>query len=453
MAVVSKKQTQQGSRWLLLAAGAAALLAVVWFIFARSPQPADQAQLDQQTVRATRQDITVTVSAAGTIKPLTPVNISPKQPGRLAALYVDQGMQVRAGQILARMDDSNLQGQLLQAKGALAAAQANLRKQEAGNRPQEIAQAEQNLRNAEAQLIATRSTYESNEKLYAAGAVSRNTLDVSRSQYEASLAQIGGLRQQYSLQKAGFRIEDKDTARAQVIQAEGTLKDIQTQVNDTAIRAPFAGVITQKFANPGSFVTPTTSASATTSATSSSILAMAGQLEAVASVAESDIRNIYPGQKVQLQVDAYPDRTFSGVVRLVAPEGVVVQNVTSFEVRVRITDPDRRLLRSAMNLTAKFQVGDHKNALLVPTTAVLNEQGRMGVYVPGRTRAHFQPLKVGATVGAQTEVLAGLKEGDRVYITFPSSRRPNDRPVRSNNSPLGGPPGGSGSRGNRGVPR
>ncbi|UFP95351.1 HlyD family secretion protein [Gloeobacter morelensis] len=445
MAVISKKRDRR-LNWLIIAGVVLAALATGWFLFGRAEQPAERAQeLARQTAPVVREDVILSVSAAGIVKPLTPVNISPKQPGRLAALYVDQGQVVKKGQILARMDNTDLQGQLLQAKGTLAAAQANLRKLQAGNRTQEIRQAEQNLRDAEAQLIGARSTYESNAQLFASGAVSRNALDVSRSQYESLQARIGALRQQADLSKAGFRPEDIDTARAQVLQAEGALKTIQTQVNDTAIRAPFAGVITQKFANPGSFVTPTTSASATSSATSSSILAMAGELEAVASVAESDVRNIYPGQSVALRVDAYPGRSFKGQVRLVAPEAVVVQNVTSFEVRVRITDPDRRLLKSGMNLTAVFRVGERKDALLIPTTAVVSEAGRNGVYLPGGAKPRFKPIEIGATVGSQTQVIGGLAEGDRVYITFPGGRKPNDRPV-SNSSPLGGPGAGRSTR-------
>ncbi|BAC88716.1 HlyD family secretion protein [Gloeobacter violaceus] len=445
MAVISKKRDRR-LNWLIIAGVVLAALTTAWLLFGRAEQPAERAQeLARQTAPVVREDVVLSVSAAGIVKPLTPVNISPKQPGRLAALYVDQGQAVKKGQVLARMDNTDLQGQLLQAQGTLAAAQANLRKLQAGNRTQEIRQAEQNLRDAEAQLIGARSTYESNAQLFASGAVSRNALDVSRSQYESLQARIGALRQQADLSKAGFRPEDIDTARAQVLQAEGALKTIQTQVNDTAIRAPFAGVITQKFANPGSFVTPTTSASATSSATSSSILAMAGELEAVASVAESDVRNIYPGQSVTLQVDAYPGRSFKGQVRLVAPEAVVVQNVTSFEVRVRITDPDRRLLKSGMNLTAVFRVGERKDALLIPTTAVVSEAGRNGVYLPGGEKPRFKPIEIGATVGTQTQVIGGLAEGDRVYITFPGGRKPNDRPV-SNSSPLGGPGAGRSTR-------
>ncbi len=402
-----------------------------WFVWHRSQRQSEQSTLQAQTAPVVRQDITIQVSASGSIKPTTPVNISPKQPGRLVKLYVDQGDRVKVGQILAQMDDTNLQGQLLQAQGALAAAEANLRKLLAGNRPQDIQQAEQNLKEAQKNLIATRSTYESNAQLYRDGAISRNAFDTSRSQYEAAIAHIDALQQQLSLMQAGSRREDIDVGRAQVIEARGALETIQAQLNDTIIRAPFDGIVTQKYADVGAFVTPTTSASSTSSATSSSILAVANDLEAVANVSETDVRNIYTGQSVTLRVDAYPGRIFQGRVRLVAPESVVVQNVTSFQVRVTILDDLKHELKSGMNLTANFLVGQHQGALLVPTTAVISETEGTGVYLlQGQGNAVLRPIRVGATVGTQTEVLSGLTEGDRVFITFPGQRQPNDKPVK-----------------------
>lgn len=438
MAILTKASNRRAF-WLvlgllvLLGAGAGG-----WWIWGQSSRESTRAELRSQTAPVVREDITVKVSAAGIVRPLTPVNISPKQSGRLAALYVEQGDRVKAGQILARMDASNLQGERLAAQGNLAATVANLQRLQVGNRPQEIRQAEQNLKQAQADLIATHSTYESNVRLYTSGAVSRNALDVSRSQYESAQARIGSLQQALGLSQAGFRKEEIDAARGQVLQAQGNLETIAVQIADTVIRAPFSGIVTQKYANPGAFVTPTTTASTTTSATSSSLLALANSLEAVANVAESDIRNIYPGQTVTLKVDAYPGRLFRGKVRLVAPEAVVTQNVTSFEVRVHILDDVKNQLKSGMNLSADFLVGKHKNALLVPTTAIVSEADGTAVYLSGAQKPRLRKVRVGATVGAQTEILAGLAAGDRVFITFPGQRKPNDRPVRTNGSPLAG---------------
>ena len=188
-------------------------------------------------------------------------------------------------------------------------------------------------------------------------------------------------------------------------------------------------MIAQKYADVGAFVTPTTSASATSSATSSSIFALAGALEGVANVAETDIGAIYLGQPVQLQVDAYPDRLFRGRVRLIAPDSVVLQNVTSFQVRIQLEDPDRDKLLSGMNFSAGFLVGRHARALLIPTAAIVSQERGTGVYVVDtRGKPQFRPIRVGVTVGTRSEVLSGLRQGQRVFITFPGRRKPNDKP-------------------------
>lgn len=397
--------------------------------------------IELQTAPVVRKDLAVKVSSTGSIRPLTPVNISPKQPGRILSINVDQGERVKAGQLLARMDDSNLRGELLRVQGTVAAAEANLDKMSSGSRPEEIREARENLQAAEAEMIAIQSAYRSNQQLYQAGAIGRVSFNSSRSQYLALQERIHALRARLDLVQAGYRKEDVAAARAAVSQAKGALQTIRTQIDDTYIRAPFAGVITQKYADIGAFVTPTTSASATSSATSSSIFALAGVLEGVANVAESDVGQIYIGQPVALQVDAFPGRTFHGRVRLVAPESVVVQNVTSFQVRIRLEDPGRDRLLSGMNFTANFEVGRHPNALLIPTTAVVSQRDGVGVYLlDSRMKPVFRPIQVGVTVGTQSEVLAGLKAGDRVFLTFPGRRPANERPVRSN-SPFQQPQG------------
>ena len=425
-----------------------------WIFFWQQARHSQQRQnLDSQTAIVTRQDVIVMVTASGSIRPITPVNVSPKQPGRIISIAVDQGDRVTAGQSLARMDDSNLRGSYLSAVGKLSAAAANLRKLQLGNRPQEIRQARENLNQAQAEIIAVRSTYLGYLALYQAGALGRVAFDGSRSQYLASQERIKALQAQLDLVAAGFRREDIEVARAQVLQARGDLQTIQAQLDDTVIRAPFAGVITQKYADVGAFVTPTTSASATSSATSSSIFALAGQLEGLANASETDIGSIYPGQPVELQVDAYPGRIFHGRVRLIAPDSVVVQNVTSFQVRITLTDQASLAdqgsgkLISGMNFTASFVVGRHLNSLLIPTPAIVTRQGGLGVYLPAAgASSRFQPVRVGATVGTKTEVLAGLVEGQKVFITFPGQRKPNDKPVRASSPFQPSPGGGRGIR-------
>jgi HlyD family secretion protein len=443
-------------------------------------QPRQQAKRDRQTVAIARENLTVTVTANGTVQPEMSINLSPKTSGVLKQLLVKEGNTVKAGQVLAKMDDSNLQGQLLQAKGQLAQAeanlqkliagnrpqdiaqaqaqlseaQANLQKVKTGNRPQDIAQAQARLQNAQSQLRQTESTFKQNDRLYKQGAISERDWSDSQSQRDRANSQVletqkalelqkVGSRQEdilssqaavqqkqqaLSLAQAGSRIEDIAEARAQVITARGSLTTIQTQVNDTLIRAPFDGVVTRKFADPGAFVTPTTAGSAVSSATSSSILSLASANQIVVNVAESNIAQMKLEQKATITADAYPGKVFTGKVTQISPQSIVQQNVTSFEVKVAILDDREQLLRSGMNVNVTFDAGTLTNVLVIPTVAIARQPEGTGVYIRGKNnRAEFVQITTGLTVNEKTEVRSGLQGNERIYVTFPEGKRPRSR--------------------------
>jgi len=223
-----------------------------------------------------------------------------------------------------------------------------------------------------------------------------------------------------------------------VTTAEGSLQTVQTQIADTVIRAPFSGVITKKFADPGAFVAPTTSGSAVSSATSSSILSLASNNQIMANVAESNIAQIKLGQPVEIKVDAYPDKTFVGRAIQLATQSTTVQNVTSFEVKSSVADP-AKLLRVGMSVDVEFKVGTLSNVLVIPTVAIVRQEGASGVLVMAgekgdsqgdrstNRRSEFRPITTGVSVSDKTVVLSGLKAGDRVMLSFPPGERPQSR--------------------------
>jgi HlyD family secretion protein len=192
------------------------------------------------------------------------------------------------------------------------------------------------------------------------------------------------------------------------------------------VRAPFDGVITQRFADPGSFVTPTTTASATAGATSSSIVELAQGLEVVAKVPESDIGRVRLGQTATVRVDAFPDQRFEARVKRVTPRAVKLNNVTSFDVVLRLVG-DTPQLRIGMTADVGFQTGQVKADTLVPTVAIVTEAGRPGVLLVGKNnQPTFQPVELGISSGKNTQILSGLKSDTRVFIDLPpwAKKRP-----------------------------
>ncbi len=395
-----------------------------WLLVRQLPPPPGAMRNAPVTRGVERKTLTVTVSANGTVKPERTINLSPKTSGVLRELLVKEGDRVQQGQVLAYMDDSNLQGQLTQGIAQVASAEANLQKLRAGNRPEDIAQAEARLTSARSSLQLAETTLQRYQSLANAGAISRSELDQYRTNRDTAQAQVQEAEQALAIVEQGSRLEDINQAIAQVESARGSLQSIQAQLDDTVIRAPFTGIIIRKYADPGAFVTPTTAGSSVSSATSSSILALATNNQVVCNVAENAIARIRLNQVVVLTADAYPGRQLQGQVIQIASQATVEQNVTSFEVKIALKDPDR-ILRSGMNISAEFQVGQITNALVVPTAAVVRQQSGTGVFILGENRLPvFTPIVTGITVGAETEVKSGLTGTEQVLLSFPPGTRP-----------------------------
>jgi HlyD family secretion protein len=377
--------------------------------------------------------ITVRISASGDVAPFRSVNLSPKNSGIVDELLVEQGDKVEQGQVIARMDSRDLEAQLRQNQGAVAEAEAQLVDIGQATDREQIAQSEANLAAIEAQIADAQSRLnlarlnrDRNQNLVDQGAIAQSELDRTNSDVrsaEANLEQV-----QFRVEEARQRLidlnqppdpEDIAQAEARLESARGRLQATATQIEDTLIRAPFAGIITQKFATEGAFVTPTTSASDASSATSSAIVALAEGLEVVAEVPEADIAQIKPNQDVEITADTFGEQVFKGKVRFIAPEAIEKRSVTIFQVRIRLLTGQNQLL-SNMNVNISFLGNQLNDALVIPTVAVVTQSGENGVLVPDeKNRIRFRPVTLGAQVGDQIEITQGLKEGDRVFINLP----------------------------------
>ncbi|MDX2254249.1 MAG: efflux RND transporter periplasmic adaptor subunit [Pseudanabaenaceae cyanobacterium bins.39] len=401
-----------------------------------SGNSANNANLAKQTELVESRSLSVKVRSSGSVVPIETVNVSPKQAGKLIELLVEQGMKVKKGQIIARMDNSNLLPQLYQAQASAAAAEANLVRLRNGNRSEDIAAAmarvaaaEGRVESAKSRMALAKMRTNRFQNLQKEGAISRDRFDEvitddrsNEAEVFSAEASLAETKKQLELLRNGSRPEDLSQAEAQLAQAVAGIRAVEVQLEDTIIRAPFDGIITQKYANSGAFVTPTTTASSTNSSTSTSIVAIANGLEIIAKVPEVDIAQIKIGQDVEIVADAFPSETFKGKVRLIAPEAIIEQNVTSFQVRVSLeTGKDR--LQSGMNTDLRFIGQKIDNALVVPTVAIVTQEGKLGLLVADAAgKSQFRPVTIGITVDNQTQVLSGVQAGDRVFVKSPNNR-------------------------------
>lgn len=412
--------------------GLVAILAVGAIAFSIARRTPDY-DLEALTVPVTETELTVRITASGTVEPIRTVNLSPKSAGTVQELFVEQGDPVTKGQLIARMDSDQLDAQILQNQASVAEAQAQLEDSLNGSSRTDIGQAEASLASARAQLqeASARLTLSEEElarsqRLFEQGAISRSDLDravsdrrSTRANVDQSIARIDEADQRLADQQNGDNAETIAQAEARVNRAQGQLQAVQAQLDDTLVRAPFDGIVTQRFASEGAFVTPTATASEVTSATSTAIVAIASGLEVIAEVPEADIGSIEIGQSVEIQADAFPEETFEGTVKLIAPEAIERQNVTVFQVRVELlTGTDR--LRSNMSTDATFIGDELAGALVVPSVSIITQGGERGVLVPGEDgQVQFEPVETGVPVGDRIQITDGLAAGDRVFIDLP----------------------------------
>jgi HlyD family secretion protein len=422
--------------WLigLVAAGVLGAAITAYLAFRSTTSKSDITNL---IVEVTSRDIAVQIKANGVVQAVQNINLSPKEAGRIAKLYVDEGDRVEPGQLVAHMEDEQFKAQVNQYKAALAKAQADLALKRAGTRSEEISEgkarvatAEANVAEIQAKLDRAAEELKRNQFLAKEGAISQNALGdylsqerSARANLDAAVARLKEQRETLEKIRNGTRKEEIAQAEANVAQATAQLQYYETQFKNTSIRAPFAGIITRRFAQEGDFVTPTTSASSSDGATSASIVELSRGLEVEAKVPEASIARIKPGQSVEIRADAYTDNIFKGRVRLIAPRAVQENNVTSFRVKVALqTGQDK--LKAAMNVKLAF-IGDSiSNALVVPLAAIVTKKdGQIGVLVPDKNnQAQFRPVTVGPTSGDQIQILQGVSKGERILLSPPEGQ-------------------------------
>ncbi len=213
--------------------------------------------------------------------------------------------------------------------------------------------------------------------------------------------------------------EDHDEYKNRYLTSKARLQQREVEGSQLKVLAPFNGVITTRYAEPGAFVTPTTRASSNAGATSTSIVELSQGLEVIAKVPESDIGRIRIQQDANVRVDAFPDQRFQAKVIQIAPRAIKTNNVTSFEVTLLLIAPPEKL-RIGMTADVEFQSNPTAISTLVPTVAVVTENGKPGVLIVDENKQpKFKEVELGISSGNKTAILKGINPGDRVFIDLP----------------------------------
>ena len=356
--------------------------------------------------KVTKGDVARSVVATGKIQPITKVEVKSKASGIVEKLYVDINNKVTKGQPLAQLDQQEIVAQVDAQKAQLASAEANVTSYEAN--------IEQDKVNAAApDLPMYKATLDRNLEMKKEGLVSQQVLDDANKEYLAALTRRDSAKAQIGVDNAKLK-----QARAQVLQSQASLQQLEEQLGYTTIVAPMDGVILSRDVEIGDAVSSilVLGSTATLVMTEGDI----NQVYVQGKVDEADIAHVYMSQPARIKVESFRDRFFTGKVTKIAPLGVEKDNVTTFEVRVSIDNPGGEL-KANMTANAEILLDEHKGVLTVPENAVsYDNQKNATVQVPdSKQKDGYRtiPVKVGLSNGSVTEIVSGLKEGQQVVLS------------------------------------
>ena len=355
----------------IILASVAVLALVAYFLFGGEKQ----AGVTYGTSEVKVGDITNSVTATGTIEPVTSVTVGTQVSGKVAHLYVDYNSVVKKGQVIAELDKTNLLSELASAKANLSSAQSNFSYQQ--------------------------SHFSRYQILFNKGLISANDYEQTRLSYEQAQQQVR-------------------TARESVNKAA-------TNLGYATITSPIDGVVLSKSVEEGQTV-----AASFNTPELFTIAQDLTNMQVIADIDEADIGEVKEGQRVTFTVDAYPDDVFSGVVKQVRQEATTESNVVTYQVVISAPNANLKL-KPGLTANVTIFTKEVKNVLSVPSKALKftpNEkmltdgQSIQDVPAPNKVwtledgvfKAH--KVEVGLTNGITTEITSGLKAGQKVVTEF-----------------------------------
>jgi len=387
------------------------------------PRQAQTAQTQRRNTSASPQTIPVrwgkiadTVTELGTLEPLSKVEVVAEESGKVAEVLVKEGDQVEKGQLLVRLDTTDLEISEAQILAQLKSAQVDLEEILAQPTAVELRQKEAQYAEALLSYEEAKKTLERNEKLFASGAVSKEGLEASQNQVTLKEKALEVARAELEEVRSKPKKEDVERARARIEEIEASLRSIRRRIEKSKIRSPLAGIVLAVNVEEGEFVSGGTSASGGKGLV---VVADLSTMKVDVPVNEVDIPRVGIGQTAKITLDAFPGKTFEGRVVAIAYQGEISENVVTYATTVHLANPEG-LLRAGMTANVEIVIEERDSALLVPLSALKEESGRTFVFVKN---AQGQPEQREVVLGIRSdtfaEVTKGLKEGEEVFLTPP----------------------------------
>ncbi len=378
-------------------------LALTWFWQQRG---AGDAAGGYRTATAERGDIRVSISATGTLGAISTVDVGSQISGLVTDVLADFNDTVTKGQVIARIDPSTFDAQIVQGNAAVQSAQAS-------------------LAIARASLLNADADYRRKSELGASQLVAASDVDMSRAARDQARAQV-------------------DSAQAQIIQQRASTRTSQLNLERTVIRSPVNGVVLTRTVEPGQTVAASLQAPVLFQ-----IAEDLSKMEIVLAIDEADIGQVKTGQGVSFGVDAFPDRQFRGSVQQVRLSATNTNNVITYPVVVAVDNADQILL-PGMTANAEIEVSRREDVLRVPNAALRYKPADGDVAAPAAGASRNNPSedlpRIAAGLELNADQQAAFDDALKAMRERAAARRPAAAPP-TGGAPMFGPSRGSGNSG------
>jgi len=382
-------------------------------------------------------EVSLAVTATGTINPVINVLVGSQVSGTIKALYADFNSQVKEGQVIAQIDPAIFEAQVEQGRASVLNAQANLLNAQAN-----LENAKANLTKADVAVLDAKRTLDRNQPLLEKKIIAQATMDTAQANYDTAVAQRDVGKAQVESAKAQI-----ESFKAQVQQTKAAVKVSETNLRYATIRSPVNGTVISRNVDVGQTV-----AASLQAPTLFTIAKNLAEMQVDSNVSEADVGRIAAGQDATFTVDAYPEKIFRGKVSEIRNAPIIVQNVVTYDVVILVENKDLKL-KPGMTANVSILVAHREGVLKIPNAALRfrpesakKESGKSGPPQkasdrvtpgeddqgrPGRVwvlspegKPTSVSITLGITDGTSSEVIAGnLREGSEVIIEGSSNKK------------------------------
>jgi HlyD family secretion protein len=352
-----------------------------------------------------RGDLARVVVATGKIQPLSKAEIKSKASGIVKRIYMDYGDRVKQGQVLAELDKIQLEAIMRESQANMQAAEAACDSAKAT--------LERNKVDAEGPDVPfLKLSMERAEHEFREGVVAKAVVEDAQKNYQLGLNKRMSAETNLAVSRA-----DIAKADAQVAQAKAALENAQEDLRNSTIVSPIDGLVLSRDVNVGDAVS-----SILVLGSQATLIMTLGDVSEVyvqGKVDEADIGKVYLNQPARIVVESFKDKKFIGKVTKISPLGKEKDNVTTFEVRVSISNPTGEL-KANMSANAEILLEEKKNVLMVPEASLIYDKERnASIETPDPKADHGKKkiqVKLGISNGVKTEILEGLNEKQQIIL-------------------------------------